>query len=80
MKYRTFGRPGWRVGDVGYGMWGLAGWTGRDEGRTRKSLRLAVESGCNFFDTALAYGDGAGDRRAAFAQNQCDTDCSLLRT
>jgi aryl-alcohol dehydrogenase-like predicted oxidoreductase len=58
MRYRTFGRVGWRVGDVGYGMWGLAGWTGRDDEETRQSLQLAVDHGCNFFDTALAYGEG----------------------
>jgi aryl-alcohol dehydrogenase-like predicted oxidoreductase len=58
MRYRTFGRLGWRVGEVGYGMWGLAGWTGRDDDETRQSLQLAADLGCNFFDTALAYGDG----------------------
>jgi aryl-alcohol dehydrogenase-like predicted oxidoreductase len=58
MRYRTFGRLGWRVGEVGYGMWGLAGWTGRDDDETRQSLQLAVDLGCNFFDTALAYGEG----------------------
>jgi aryl-alcohol dehydrogenase-like predicted oxidoreductase len=58
MRYRTFGRLGWQVGEVGYGMWGLAGWTGRDDDETRQSLRLAVDLGCNFFDTALAYGEG----------------------
>jgi aryl-alcohol dehydrogenase-like predicted oxidoreductase len=58
MRYRTFGRLGWKVGEVGYGMWGLAGWTGRDDDETRQSLQLAVDLGCNFFDTALAYGEG----------------------
>lgn len=58
MRYRTFGRLGWRVSEVGYGMWGLAGWTGRDDAETRESLQLAVDLGCNFFDTALAYGEG----------------------
>ena len=58
MRYRTFGRLGWKVSEVGYGMWGLAGWTGRDDAETRQSLRLAVDLGCNFFDTALAYGEG----------------------
>jgi aryl-alcohol dehydrogenase-like predicted oxidoreductase len=58
MRYRTFGRLGWKVSEVGYGMWGLAGWTGRDDEETRQSLQLAVDLGCNFFDTALAYGDG----------------------
>jgi aryl-alcohol dehydrogenase-like predicted oxidoreductase len=62
MKHRTFGRLGWRVGEVGHGMWGLAGWTGSDVDRTRAALRLAADLGCNFFDTALAYGDGVSER------------------
>jgi aryl-alcohol dehydrogenase-like predicted oxidoreductase len=62
MKYRTFGRLGWQVSEVGYGMWGLAGWTGNDDQQIRDALRLAVELGCNFFDTALAYGEGASER------------------
>jgi aryl-alcohol dehydrogenase-like predicted oxidoreductase len=62
MKYRRFGRLGWQVGEVGHGMWGLAGWTGRDDERTRAALRLAADLGCNFFDTALAYGDGVSER------------------
>ncbi len=31
MQYRTFGRTGWQVSDIGYGMWGLAGWTGSND-------------------------------------------------
>jgi aryl-alcohol dehydrogenase-like predicted oxidoreductase len=55
---RPFGKLGWPVSEIGYGMWGLAGWTGRDDDETRKSLQLAVDHGCTFFDTALAYGEG----------------------
>lgn len=62
MRYRRFGRLNWQVSEVGYGMWGLAGWTGRDEQQTRESLQLAVDLGCNFFDTALAYGDGISEQ------------------
>jgi len=62
MRYRTFGRLGWRVSEVGYGMWGLAGWTGREDEETRRSLQLAVDLGCTFFDTALAYGEGNSEQ------------------
>jgi aryl-alcohol dehydrogenase-like predicted oxidoreductase len=62
MKQRTFGRLGWQVGEVGYGMWGLAGWTGRDDDQTHTALQTAVAGGCNFFDTAQAYGDGLSER------------------
>jgi aryl-alcohol dehydrogenase-like predicted oxidoreductase len=58
MRLRTFGRVGWRVSEIGYGMWGLAGWTGSDDAETMRSLERAVDLGCNFFDTAWAYGDG----------------------
>ena len=62
MKYRAFGRLGWQVSEIGYGMWGLAGWTGGEDQQIRDALRLAVELGCNFFDTALAYGEGVSER------------------
>ena len=58
MKARRFGRTGWPVSEVGYGMWGLAGWTGSDDEESMRSLERAVELGCTFFDTAWAYGDG----------------------
>jgi aryl-alcohol dehydrogenase-like predicted oxidoreductase len=58
MRYRTFGRTGWRVSEIGYGMWGMAGWTGSDDIQSRASLEAAVGMGVNFFDTAQAYGDG----------------------
>ncbi len=58
MRYRRFGRLGWKVSEVGYGMWGMAGWTGSNDEESMRSLQRAVDLGCNFFDTAWAYGDG----------------------
>ena len=62
MQYRSFGRLGWLVSEIGYGMWGLAGWTGSDDDETAAALERAVELGCNFFDTAWAYGNGHSER------------------
>jgi aryl-alcohol dehydrogenase-like predicted oxidoreductase len=62
MRYRTFGRTGWQVSEIGYGMWGLAGWTGSDDEESLQSLHRAVELGCNFFDTAWAYGGGHSEK------------------
>jgi aryl-alcohol dehydrogenase-like predicted oxidoreductase len=62
MQYRSFGRLGWQVGEIGYGMWGLAGWSGSDDDETAAALERAVELGCNFFDTAWAYGNGHSER------------------
>lgn len=58
MKYRTFGRTGWQVGDIGYGMWGMGGWSGSNDDESLQALERAVALGCNFFDTAWAYGAG----------------------
>jgi len=58
MRYRRFGRTGWQVGEVGYGMWGMGGWSGSDDEESLASLQRAVDLGCNFFDTAFVYGDG----------------------
>jgi len=58
MEYRTFGRTGWKVSEIGYGMWGMGDWTGSDDKESLQSLDCAVELGCNFFDTAWGYGEG----------------------
>lgn len=62
MKSRIFGRTGWEISEIGYGMWGMAGWTGSDDKEIDKSLDLSVELGCNFFDTAWGYAEGASER------------------
>src|SRR5262245_38723156 len=62
MIYRTFGQTGWKVSEIGYGMWGLAGWTGSDDDETAVALDRAVSLGCNFYDTAWAYGSGRSER------------------
>jgi aryl-alcohol dehydrogenase-like predicted oxidoreductase len=62
MQYRRFGRTGWEVSEIGYGMWGMAGWTGSEDAESLASLQRAVDLGCNFFDTAWAYGDGHSEQ------------------
>jgi aryl-alcohol dehydrogenase-like predicted oxidoreductase len=58
MNYRRFGRMEWMVSEIGYGMWGMAGWSGSDDAESLAALQRSVDLGCNFFDTAWAYGDG----------------------
>ena len=48
----------WKVSEIGYGMWGMAGWTESDDEESLVSLQRAVDLGCNFFDTAWGYGAG----------------------
>jgi aryl-alcohol dehydrogenase-like predicted oxidoreductase len=58
MKYRRFGRTGWEVSEMGYGMWGMASWSDSSDEESLRSLQAAADLGVNFFDTAYAYGNG----------------------
>jgi len=62
MNYRRFGRTGWQVSQIGYGMWGMGAWTGSDDAESLASLQRAIDLGCNFFDTAWVYGDGHSEK------------------
>jgi aryl-alcohol dehydrogenase-like predicted oxidoreductase len=61
MKYRKLGRTNWQISEIGYGMWGMAGWTGSSDEESLNSLQHAVDLGCNFFDTAWGYGAGKSE-------------------
>ncbi len=61
MKYRQLGRTGFNVSDIAHGLWGISGWTGSDDQQSVAAMQLAVDLGCNFFDTAWAYGNGKSD-------------------
>jgi aryl-alcohol dehydrogenase-like predicted oxidoreductase len=62
MKYRKLGKTNWQVSEIGYGMWGMAGWSGSRDEESIRSLQHAVDSGCNFFDTAWGYGEGKSEK------------------
>ena len=60
MKFRPLGKTGITVSEIGFGAWGIGGemWQGSDDAQGVAALRKAAELGVNFFDTALAYGEG----------------------
>ncbi len=60
--FRPFGRVGTPVAEVGFGTWGMGGWSGSDDEASRAALRRGLDLGCNFLDTARAYGDGHSER------------------
>jgi aryl-alcohol dehydrogenase-like predicted oxidoreductase len=61
MKYRKLGRTAFDVSDIAHGLWGMSGWSGSDDRQSLDSMQLAIDLGCNFFDTAWAYGEGHSD-------------------
>ena len=62
MRYRRLGRTGWTVSDIGYGLWGMSGWSGSDDQQSADSLQLAADAGVTFFDSAWGYGEGKSDQ------------------
>jgi len=63
MNFRLFDHTGVAVSEIGLGTWQLGGadWGEVDEGRALGTLRAAVASGVNFFDTADVYGLGRSE-------------------
>ncbi len=74
MRYRSFGKTGLTVSEIGYGAWGIgkAMWVGAEDEESLRSLQAARDAGVNFYDTALVYGDGHSERLIA----QCFGDSS----
>lgn len=61
MRFRKLGRTNFEVSEMAHGLWGMGSWPDSKDDESKSALQLAVESGCNFFDTAWAYGDGRSD-------------------
>ncbi|HEX8523313.1 MAG TPA: aldo/keto reductase [Tepidisphaeraceae bacterium] len=63
MQYRTFGRMGWKVSEIGFGGWAIGGsWGPQQDEDSLAALSRALDLGCNFIDTAQGYGDGRSER------------------
>lgn len=60
MIMKKFGNSDKPVSLLGFGCWGIGKemWIGADDKESRKVLHRAIKEGINFFDTALAYGNG----------------------
>jgi aryl-alcohol dehydrogenase-like predicted oxidoreductase len=64
MKYRTMGRTGYKVSEIGFGAWQIGGesWGAQNDEDSIKALHTAIEKGVNFIDTAAEYGNGKSER------------------
>ena len=64
MKYRTLGKTGYSVSEIGFGAWAIGGksWGNQDDHESIKALHAAIDQGVNFIDTAAGYGDGHSER------------------
>lgn len=62
MQYRNFGRSGLKVSEIGHGLWGVGDWPGADDKESLQAMQLSLDLGCDFYDTAAAYGDGRSEK------------------
>lgn len=66
MKYRDFGRTGWKVSEVSFGAWAIgSAWGPVDDADSMAAMHKAIDAGMNFIDTADVYGDGHSERLVA---------------
>ncbi len=71
MQYRTLGRTGLRVSEVGFGAWAIGGpsrlgevevgWGEVDDAVSLRAIEAGFEAGITFFDTSDAYGEGRSE-------------------
>lgn len=71
MRYRTLGRSGWRVSEIGFGAWQIGGdWGTVDDNASIDTLLYAFERGINFVDTAELYGNGHSEEAIGRARHE----------
>lgn len=71
MRYRRFGRLEWKVSEIGFGAWAIgSNWGPQNDSESIRALHQALDLGCNFIDTARAYGDGRSERLIAKARKE----------
>ncbi len=67
MEYRTFGKTGISVSEIGFGAWAIGGdaWGPVEDADSISAMQRALELGINFIDTADVYGDGHSEELVA---------------
>jgi aryl-alcohol dehydrogenase-like predicted oxidoreductase len=70
MRYRTLGKSGIKVSEIGFGTWTIGlDWWGRkiEDNEAIRMLKRAYDLGINFYETADMYGKGKSEKLMAQA-------------
>ena len=66
MRKRQFGRTGWSVSEIGFGTWPIgSAWGPVKDADSLEALRVSLDDGVDFLDTADVYGDHTSERLIA---------------
>ncbi|MDD9268077.1 aldo/keto reductase [Paenibacillus sp. GCM10023248] len=75
MKYRQLGDTELSISEVSFGTWAIGGgWGEAKDAEALNGLRMAMEAGVNFFDTADVYGSGHAEELLAAATKGKEDD------
>ena len=78
MEYRTLGRTGLRISEIGFGCGATAGLLTRDlQEKHLAVVQLALKLGINYFDTASAYGNGSSETNLGEVLKKTGADVTL---
>lgn len=86
LRYRSLGKTGLRVSELGFGCWGIGGnahgysYGPTDDATSLAALHRAYELGCTFFDTTDRYGHGHSERLLGQAIRQWERDSVIIAT
>ena len=78
MHYRSLGRTGLQISEIGFGAWAIGGeWGSKDDDAAVAAINRAMDQGVNFIDTAAAYGNGHSERLIARAFRERGERCCV---
>ena len=71
MKYRKFGKTGLEVSEVIFGAGAVGGMLINADDETRRTaIRMALDGGINWIDTAASYGNGKSEEALGWLMNE----------
>ncbi|MDA0769841.1 MAG: aldo/keto reductase [Chloroflexi bacterium] len=75
MQYRSLGNTGIEVSEIGYGCGAVGGLMVKgDRSEMVKAIKLAIDSGITYFDTARMYGDGVSETNLGWVLKELNAD------
>ncbi len=78
MKYRTLGRTGLEVSEIGFGCGNVGGLMVRGSHEEQvEAVTRALELGINYFDTAPSYGDGKSETNLGRVLEELSPDVTV---
>jgi L-galactose dehydrogenase/L-glyceraldehyde 3-phosphate reductase len=81
MEYRDFGNTGMRISALGFGCGAVGGLMVRGEHRDMlRSVKLALDSGINYYDTARMYGEGLSEMHTGAVLRELHASDAIVGT